>query len=417
MNEPRALLARVAGSPLLVAETHANDFARGIFAFESAMHTLLPADLLSSDVDSDFWSNPRLAPYRPYSVKDGILTIPVKGALVSEFPYQVFDWITGYEYIEQAALRGLNDAAVRGIVLDISSPGGDAAGNFELAERIAEIAAEKPMVASVGRYAMSGGYSLAAAAGNIVAKPSSLVGSVGVVTMHVDYSGALDKAGIVVTFLYRGENKVDANPYQPLSDAAKAEMEGRINRIYTNFVSSVASNRGMSEEAVRGTEARIYEGDAAVAIGFVDEVKSKDRLESFRSRMEKSKMTTKIEGNDTGAAITAADVAKAVNDAIVADRARTAEVLGCAAYAGRESLAAALLGTSLTAAEIVSALAKAPEPKAKGGFREAMDKIGGAGAGGNLGDDDADDAPKLGAANPLTLAYARAGGKVARDAK
>lgn len=129
------------------------------------------------------------------------------------------------------------------------------------------------MVAVVNGMACSAAYAIASGARRIVSTPTGVSGSIGVVLLHVDYSKALDKAGVTPTFIFAGARKVDGNPYEPLSKGVKSNLQDEVDRFYDLFVSTVAQGRkGLTEKAIRGTEARTFIGQAAKDAGLVDDI-------------------------------------------------------------------------------------------------------------------------------------------------
>lgn len=226
--------------------------------------------------------------FRPYNVQQGVLTIPVKGVLLSDFPYMI-GAATGYQYIEAALNRGMEDPTVQRIVLLIDSPGGEVAENFDLVDRIGSMTA-KPITALVPRFAFSAAYNIAAAADEIITTQTGSVGSIGVVTMHVDVSQAMENAGIRVTHIYAGENKVDGNMFEPLDDETRERIQRRVDTMYETFVGQVASNRQLELDKVRGTQALTYDGNDAVEIGLADSIKpiSVATREIYEERMTDS---------------------------------------------------------------------------------------------------------------------------------
>lgn len=274
----QALIARFSGEPVLACASKAE-------AFSSLLHTAgthpdfmkLTAGGESASIDDDdFWPDQDswLASFRPYTVKDGILSIPVEGALVKGFPYTFYGMITGYEYIRKAFDRGMDDPEVKAIVLHINSPGGEVAGNFDLADHMHARRSEKPVAAIADEHAYSAAYSLASVANPIYVARTGGVGSIGVVTSHVNVSKMLEKIGYEITFIYAGDHKVDGNPYEALSPEVKARIQERIDYLYNVFVSTVARNRGLDEQVVRGTQALTYSADEAIKIGLADKVGS-----------------------------------------------------------------------------------------------------------------------------------------------
>src|SRR5690606_24272723 len=103
--------------------------------------------------------------------------------------------------------------------LDISSPGGEAAGMSGVAELIRAVRQTKPVLAFVNDVAASAAYGIASATDEIVVSPTSILGSIGVVMIHADRSGELAAQGIRPTLIFAGSHKVDGNPFEPLSDA------------------------------------------------------------------------------------------------------------------------------------------------------------------------------------------------------
>lgn len=228
-----------------------------------------------------------LSVFRPYNVSAGILQIPVKGALLNSFPYAYPDGrATGYEYISKALDRGLADPEVKGIALVINSPGGMVAGNFDLADKIFAARSVKPIQAFVNEDAYSAAYSLASSADKITVARTGGTGSIGVVTAHMDMSKLADDIGIKVTFIHAGKHKVDGNPYEPLPKEVKARIQSEIDSLYSIFVATVARNRGIDEDTIRGTEALTYGATESLSIGLADEIGSiEDSLVAFAAEL------------------------------------------------------------------------------------------------------------------------------------
>lgn len=276
------LLEQLAVSPLLIDETMTALVEANIGHVVSHEHAqeMMSAPMAASN-DDDFWPTTEgdwRAYYRPYNVKEGTLQIPVMGVLLHRFPYQLGRWATGYKYIEMAVKRGLEDDNVKRIAFVIDSPGGEVAGCFELTDLIYESRGKKPMRSFAADHCYSAAFSIGSATGKgrLSVTRSGGVGSVGVITMHVEYSEALKQAGIKVTYVYKGAHKKDGNPYEPLSKDAQARMDKRIEKLYSVFVNTVARNRGMEEKAVRETEALTYDAEDGIAVGFADRLGALD---------------------------------------------------------------------------------------------------------------------------------------------
>jgi signal peptide peptidase SppA len=194
------------------------------------------------------------------------------GVLLNRFGYTLGRYATGYTYIQKAFERGLDDPAVKGIALVCDSPGGEVSGCFELSDLIFEGRKRKPIRAFATDHAYSAAYALASSANGISMSRSGGVGSVGVVTAHIDYSKMLNDIGLKVTFIFAGKHKVDGNPYEKLPASVKQRFQARIDNIYGVFTATVARNRKMSDQAVRDTEALTYDAATALDVGFADKV-------------------------------------------------------------------------------------------------------------------------------------------------
>lgn len=307
---------------------------------------------------------------KPFPFAGGIAVIPVWGALLHRDRW-CDEYATGYSYIESRFAAALGDDDVKGILFDVNSYGGHVAGNFELCEQIFAARGKKPMMALVDSCAASGGYSIASAVGRIVATPSANAGSIGVVMMHMSFEKMLSAAGVEVTFVFAGKHKVDGNPYENLSDDVKAALQARVEKSYEKFVSLVARNRGIDPEAVRNTEARVYDAEAAKEVGLIDDVMtSRDAFASFLSEVntastqttEVQTMSTQNEGAGGG---DAPDVNAARAEAATAERQRVSAIIGSEDAKGREQLANHFaFNTSMSAEDAVKALAAAPKAEA-----------------------------------------------------
>ncbi|MGE5509672.1 MAG: S49 family peptidase, partial [Bacteroidota bacterium] len=183
-----------------------------------------------------------------------------------------------YGDIADALAAAMDDASVRGVILDVDSPGGEVGGLFDLVEQIQTIrgASAKPLWAVANESALSAAYAIASAADRLYVTRTGEVGSIGVVAVHIDESGADAKAGFAWTFVFAGDRKVDGNAHEPLSERARATIQADVDRLYADFCALVAANRGLSPEAVRGTEAAIYRGTLAVRAGLADRLGTLD---------------------------------------------------------------------------------------------------------------------------------------------
>ena len=376
------LAARFASNTLLMVSADKADWLTKAMPVISARMVDLQAKLEANQGDvlayDDFWPAPDswLNAYRPYKVVDGTLLVPVKGMLLNDFGYQLGDWATGYNYIVKAFQRGMEDSMVERIAMIMDTPGGEVAGCFDAADLVFAMRGTKPIRAFVNEAAYSAGYAWASVADKITMTRTAGVGSIGVVTSHMDVSGAMDKAGVKVTFIHAGDHKVDGNPYEPLPADVKARIQKRIDSMYSIFVSTTARNLGIEESVVRGTQALTYGAEEAVALGLAHEVQPfNEALAAFSGELDKPAgddvMSTKP--NDQGqATFSQADLdnaraegfASGLKDGAKAEQARVKGIMGCDAAKLRPTMSFHLaLNTQQSVEEATGILAVSPEEK------------------------------------------------------
>lgn len=385
MHPETTILANLSDNPALFApgrETLVLANLRSLAQMPDYQAMMLAAS--AQEDEDDFWDEDSwMSSYRPYNVSsEGILRIPVFGVLLHRFPYQVGRWATGYAYIRAALDRGLDDPAVKGILLVCDTPGGEVAGCFELSDHIRDSRDEKPIWGISADAAYSAGYATISAAERVFVTRSGGTGSVGVVTAHVSVEGMLEKAGITVTFIYAGKHKVDGNPYEKLPDAVKSRIQAKIDRIYGEFVALVAKNRGMDEQAVRGTEALTYDARDSLEVGFADAVNEEDEvIAAFAATMQSEWMMARNQTQNPEASDAPATVELSVHETAVAqaraegtksgataERDRLKTVLSSEEATKRPKTAASLAFNpklaDLSAADMIAMLADMPEEKA-----------------------------------------------------
>jgi len=143
-----------------------------------------------------------------------------------------------------------------------------------VADEVRRLAESKHVVALANSLTASAAYWLASQADEIVAAPEALVGSVGVFAVHEDWSKVWEQAGLKLTYITAGKYKVEGNFDEPLSDEARAHIQGIVDDAYSLFVSDVAKGRGVSAETVRADygEGRVLTAKDAKAVGMVDRV-------------------------------------------------------------------------------------------------------------------------------------------------
>ncbi|UPG86848.1 S49 family peptidase [Luteibacter aegosomatis] len=222
------------------------------------------------------------APDRCYEVVAGIAVIPVTGTLVNKLgTMRPYSGMTGYDGIRANLSMALADDAVRAIVLDAESPGGEVAGCFDLVDDIYRARGDKPIWGILTESAYSAAYGIVSACDKVIVPRTGGTGSVGVISMLTEWSRALDEHGITVSIIKYGDRKADGNEAIPLSREARERFQADVDAMGDLFVETVARNRGLSVKKVRGTQATTFLGAKGVDIGFADAVMAPN--EAFRS--------------------------------------------------------------------------------------------------------------------------------------
>ncbi|HHN8366737.1 S49 family peptidase [Morganella morganii] len=222
-----------------------------------------------------------------YDVLEGVAVIPVYGTLVQKLgTLRPYSGMTGYDGIRRVFLTAVNDPEVKGICLDIDSPGGEVAGCFDLVDLIYAERGKKPIHAILSENAFSAAYAIASAADKIYVPRTGGVGSVGVIVIHCDWSQRIKDDGLKVSIITYGNRKAESNPYVALSDEAKAAIQHDVDEMGRLFVSTVSRNRGLSETVIRNTQAACYLAAEGVQMGLADVVASPDV--AFQELMKES---------------------------------------------------------------------------------------------------------------------------------
>lgn len=205
----------------------------------------------------------------------GVQVIPVSGVLVSRGTHMnACEQMTSYEGLRAQLRMAVNDPMVERIVLDIDSPGGSAVGAFELAADIRAMSLQKPITGLVNFMAYSGGCLIAAACTEVVVSMTSGIGSIGVIASHLDRSKQLESAGVTVTTVFAGAHKNDLSPNEPLTDQSLKMLNDLVQESYQLFVGAVAEYRGLPVQKVIDTQAGLYRGQAGIAAGLADRLRS-----------------------------------------------------------------------------------------------------------------------------------------------
>ncbi|GAF79644.1 unnamed protein product [marine sediment metagenome] len=208
-------------------------------------------------------------------VQGGVTVLPLHGIL-SQRMNMMSEMSGGTSYEEFGAWfdAAVEDEAVGAIVLDVDSPGGSVYGLEELSAKMYAARGRKPIVAVANAQAASAAYYVGSSAKQFVVTPSGEIGSIGVVSMHVDVSAADEQIGLKRTIISTPKFKAEGNPYEVLSKEARDHEQGVVDDFYGRFVADVARNRNTTKADVEAHfgQGRMVLAEAAVAAGMADRV-------------------------------------------------------------------------------------------------------------------------------------------------
>lgn len=186
----------------------------------------------------------------------------------------------------------MDDESVKAVLINVNSPGGNYSGTPEAATKIYKRRGEKPIIGIADTMAASAAYWIGSAVDKLFVTQSGNVGSVGVFSIHEDWSAALANEGVKISIMRVPEFKAEGTPYEPLTeDFVKHESE-QLGRIYGEFVDAIAKNRGTSVANVRETygKGRVVDARQAVSLGMADGVAT---FEQVLNRMQAGKISPK----------------------------------------------------------------------------------------------------------------------------
>ena len=185
--------------------------------------------------------------------------------------------IEGTIFEDEKLIERLEDvrksASVKGVILSIDSPGGTTTGGEAIFDEVRRLAGDKPVVAQVGTLAASAGYMIATASDHIVARQTSIVGSIGVLVQFPNFTGLMEKVGITLDEVKSSPLKAEPSPFNPTTEPERAMLRSLIMDSYDWFVGIVADRRSMSRQEVMVlADGSIFTGRQALQKRLVDAV-------------------------------------------------------------------------------------------------------------------------------------------------
>ncbi len=195
------------------------------------------------------------------------------------------DGIRSEDFIKLLRQAG-EDKSIRGAIVRVDSPGGDALASDDILREMKLLSKKKPLVISMSDVAASGGYYIAMTGDPVLAYPDTVTGSIGVLYGKLNLRGLYDKLGIRKESITRGRFAALDSDYQPLGPEGRAKLRESIEHVYATFLARVAEGRKKQPEAVRPlAEGRVWMGEQAKERGLVDALGGLDAaVEMIRER-------------------------------------------------------------------------------------------------------------------------------------
>lgn len=221
---------------------------------------------------------------------DKIALIDVHGEIVGTDEEALGEGASAEE-LRSKLRQAANDESVRAVILRLNTPGGSVVASDEIYRQVLELRrAGKPVVASMGEVAASGGYFISAAADRVIANPSTITGSIGVILVLLNLEGATGKLGIEPVVFISGRLKDLGSPFRDMTEEERQILQRLLDESYERFVEVVAEGRHMSELEVRElADGRPVSGYQALRAGLVD------RLGDLDTAVEEARNLARLE--------------------------------------------------------------------------------------------------------------------------
>ncbi|HIM77586.1 MAG TPA: signal peptide peptidase SppA [Rhodospirillales bacterium] len=208
--------------------------------------------------------------------KDHIARIQIAGIIVDD------------QARDQALITVADDDKVKALIVKIDSPGGTYVGGEAIYQSLRMVAEKKPVVAMMGTTAASAGYMSALGGDHIVARASTLTGSIGVLLQTANINKLMDKIGVDPITIKSAPLKAQPNPMEPFSPEARKVTEELVADFFDMFVSLVSERRSMSKEKVlKLADGRAFSGRQAFANGLIDAIGAEPEVRKWLAEKHK----------------------------------------------------------------------------------------------------------------------------------
>jgi protease-4 len=243
----------------------------GVAGPEALEDLLREWKLLGADESLVAWEAP-IARRRQWSTQPRIAVIPLSGTISDEAGgwSPLGQTMGGRDKAKEIAALA-DDEATKAVVARIASPGGAVLGSDYLRAALSLTAKRKPVVASMGGVAASGGYWASLGASYVLADRNTVTGSIGIIAVRPSFAGLYDKLGIRTTHFGRGAHHDTLNLSRPATESELTFLHGQLGRYYDLFVDHVVERRKLSREAVLAAAGgRVHFGDDALRLRLID---------------------------------------------------------------------------------------------------------------------------------------------------
>ncbi len=239
------------------------------------------------------WIIAGMVSYLYDSVTDKVAIIKIDGVIGYES--SLFTKYANVEEIVNQLEKAKNDPSVKGIIIEINSPGGSVVATREVAHAVENIS--KPKVALIKDSGTSGAYWIATFCDKIIADNFSLVGSIGATASYLEYSGLLKKYNITYVRIVSGELKDIGSPYREPSEEELEWFNKTVMEIHKEFVRVVAENRNLSiDEVNKIADGRVMLGNEALKLKLIDEIGYEDKAIDEIEKMVGKELTKVVYG-------------------------------------------------------------------------------------------------------------------------
>lgn len=205
-----------------------------------------------------------------------VLVVELSGLISSADPRGLVDRPNLVAHVREVLTVAAKDQQVKALVIRVNSPGGTVTASDILYHEIRTFKEQRkiPVIVSIMDMGTSGGYYIAAAGDKIVAHPSTVTGSLGVIMLTVNASGLLEKIGVAATAVASGPKKDMGSPLRPMTSEERAIFQGVIDEFYAQFLHVIERGRpNLTAEQVRElADGRIYSGEQARKLGLIDQI-------------------------------------------------------------------------------------------------------------------------------------------------